>query len=193
MQSLHGIKIWVTVCIMYFQSIFIASVFSMYHGANGLVVLFHQTISGPGPKALGVNITDTCTFSLAIDDSMEENGCLRYVVGSGVAKKLRSHKPLSGSRDEGHALTIEIDSDEEIRLAPAKRGSITIHDEYVVHGSSGNKCKDKQRRTYVLAYRAGDVVEAERRIGFTHSHNDVVNWDTFNDGEKHRVTTQEDN
>lgn len=141
---------------------------------------------------MGVNITDTCTFSLAIDDSMEENGCLRYVVGSGVAKKLLTHKPLSGSRDEGHALTIEIQPDEEIRLAPAKRGSITIHDEYVVHGSSGNKCKDKQRRTYVLAYRAGDVVEAERRIGFTHSHNDDVNWDTFNDGEEHRLNTQED-
>jgi hypothetical protein len=35
-------------------------------------------------------------------------------------------------------------------------------------------------------------VEAERRIGFTHSHNDDVNWDTFNDGEEHRLNTQED-
>jgi hypothetical protein len=162
-------------------------------GKEDAVFAWHQDMGyWPGSKALGVNITDTCTFSLAIDDSMEENGCLRYVVGSGVAKKLLTHKPLSGSRDEGHALTIEIQPDEEIRLAPAKRGSITIHDEYVVHGSSGNKCKDKQRRTYVLAYRAGDVVEAERRIGFTHSHNDDVNWDTFNDGEEHRLNTQED-
>lgn len=123
---------------------------------------------------------------------MEENGCLRYVVGSGAAKKLRSHKPLSGSRDEGHALAIQIGPDEEMRLAPAKRGSITIHDEYVVHGSSGNNCQDKQRRTYVLAYRAGDVVAAERRIGFTHSHNDDVNWDTFNDGEDHRIGSRKD-
>ena len=30
------------------------------------------------------------------------------------------------------------------------------------------------------------VVEAERAIGFTHSHNDVVNWDTFNDGEERK-------
>ena len=34
----------------------------------------------------------------------------------------------------------------------------------------------------VLAYRPRPVVEAERRLGFTHSHNDNVNWDTFDDG-----------
>lgn len=140
----------------------------------------------PGSKALGVDITDTCTFSLAIDNSDEENGCLRYVVGSGASKILRKHDPLASSREEGHALTLQVKDDEIIRLAPAHRGSITIHDEWVVHGSSGNTCADRQRRTYVLAYRAGDVVRAERAIGFTHSHNDDVNWDTFNDGEKHR-------
>jgi len=161
-------------------------------GKTDAVFAWHQDMGyWPGPRALGVDITDTCTFSLAIDDSTEENGCLRYVVGSGAAKKLRSHKPLSGSRDEGHALTIQVGPKEQVRLAPAKRGSITIHDEYVVHGSSGNRCKDKQRRTYVLAYRAGDVVKAERRIGFTHSHNDNVNWDTFKDGEEHRVGNKE--
>ena len=161
-------------------------------GKTDAVFAWHQDMGyWPGPKALGVDTTDTCTFSLAIDDSMEENGCLRYVVGSGAAKKLRSHQPLvGGSRDEGHALTLQIGADDEVRLAPAKRGSITIHDEYVVHGSGGNKCKDKQRRTYVVAYRAGEVVEAERKIGFTHSHNDEVNWDTFQDGEEHRVANK---
>jgi hypothetical protein len=158
-------------------------------GKTDAVFAWHQDMGyWPGPRALGVDITDTCTFSLAIDDSCEENGCLRYVVGSGVAKTLRSHKPLAGdSREEGHALTIEVGPDEEVRLAPAKRGSITIHDEYVVHGSAGNNCKDRQRRTYVVAYRPASVVEAERRIGFTHSHNDEVNWDTFDDGEDHRI------
>jgi phytanoyl-CoA hydroxylase len=63
------------------------------------------------------------------------------------------------------------------------RGSVTVHDEFVVHGSSG-----RQRRTYVLAYRPKRVVDAERRIGSTHSHNDVVNWDTFNDGEDRKKT-----
>jgi hypothetical protein len=57
----------------------------------------------------------------------------------------------------------------------------------VVHGSGGNNSPTNQRRTYVLAYRAGVIVEAERKIGFTHSHNDEVNWDTFHDGEAHRI------
>lgn len=158
-------------------------------GKTDAVFAWHQDMGyWPGSAALTVDTTATATFSLAIDDSDAENGCLRYVVGSGTQRTLRPHVPLSGSsRDEGHALTMDIGPDEEIRLAPAKRGSLTIHDEYVVHGSGGNQSPIRQRRTYVLAYRAGVIVEAERRIGFTHSHNDEVNWDTFNDGESHRV------
>ena len=101
---------------------------------------------------------------------------------------MRPHVPLGKSRDDAHALTIEVDESkgDKIMLAPARRGSVTIHDEFVVHGSSGNRAKDRQRRTYVIAYRPRKVVEAERKIGFTHSHNDEVNWDTFQDGESHR-------
>lgn len=158
-------------------------------GKHDAVFAWHQDMAyWPGTKALGVDCTDTCTFSLAIDDSDEANGCLRYVVGSGASKSLRTHQPLSGSRDEGHALTLQLDEDkEDIRLAPAKRGSITIHDEWVVHGSGGNTCENRQRRTYVVAFRAKEIVDAERRLGFTHSHNDEANWDTFSDGASHRV------
>jgi len=109
-------------------------------GKSDAVFAWHQDMGyWPGSKALNVDTTDTATFSLAIDDSDSANGCLRYVVGSGVAKTLRPHVPLMGnSRDEGHALTIAIGDEEVIELAPAKRGSLTIHDEYVVHGSGGN-------------------------------------------------------
>mmetsp|Transcript_16863 Transcript_16863/g.24403 ORF Transcript_16863/g.24403 Transcript_16863/m.24403 type:complete len:184 (-) Transcript_16863:95-646(-) len=154
------------------------------------VFSWHQDMGyWPGPKALGSDVTQTatCTFSLAIDDSLPENGCLRYIPGSGVNKTLRNHVPLSGSREEGHALVLEVGEDEPIQLASVKRGSLTIHDEYVVHGSGGNLSPTQQRRTYVLAYRPKVVVDAERAIGFTHSHNDEVNWDTFEDGEAHRV------
>jgi hypothetical protein len=106
---------------------------------------------------------------------------LRYVAGSQKDKKLRPHSPLGESRDDAHALSIQVDETKGdiIKLAPASRGSVTIHDEYVVHGSAGNTCPEKQRRTYVVAFRPRKVVEAERIIGFTHSHNDDVNWDTF--------------
>ncbi len=146
------------------------------------VFSWHQDMGyWPSSKVLGVEETSTCTFSLAVDDSNAENGCLKYVVGSQASKTLRPHAPLGDSRDDAHALTIDVDEakGDEIRLAPAKRGSVTIHDEYVVHGSGGNRCADRQRRTYVVAFRPRKVVEAERRIGFTHSHNDNVNWDNW--------------
>lgn len=55
------------------------------------------------------------------------------------------------------------------------RGSCSIHDEYVVHGSGRND-SEGNRRTYVLAFRTKATVEKERSMGFTHSHNDETNW-----------------
>lgn len=150
-------------------------------GKNDAIFAWHQDMGyWPSAKVLGVEETATCTFSLAIDDSSEENGCLRYIPGSQKEKQLRQHAPLANSRDEGHALKLEINEGkgDTIKLAPCKRGSITVHDEWVIHGSSGNSSY-RQRRTYVLAYRPKSVVEAERRLGFDHSHNTEVNWDTF--------------
>ena len=151
-------------------------------GKTDAIFSWHQDMGyWPSAKVLGVNETSTCTFSLAIDDSLEENGCLRYIPGSHKLKVLRQHKALNESREKGHALTIDVNEEKGdiVKLAPAKRGSITIHNEYVIHGSGGNRMPNKQRRTYVVAFRPRKVVEAERRIGFTHSHNDKVNWDTF--------------
>jgi hypothetical protein len=46
-----------------------------------------------------------------------------------------------------------------------------------MHGSAGNLSSD-WRRTYVIAYRSHATVAYERALGFTHSHNDKVNWTT---------------
>jgi phytanoyl-CoA hydroxylase len=67
------------------------------------------------------------------------------------------------------------------------RGSASMHDEYVVHGSGGNLSK-KSRRTYVIAFRTKDTVDRERRANFTHSHNDAVNWDVFNAWQDQRTS-----
>ena len=64
-------------------------------------------------------------------------------------------------------------------VGQVKRGSLSMHDEYVVHGSGGNQSPGP-RRTYVVAFRTADTVRRERAAGFTHSHNDKVNWDKFN-------------
>ena len=47
-----------------------------------------------------------------------------------------------------------------------------------MHGAGPN-LSDGWRRAYVLALRSQIAHNEERAIGFTHSHNDDVNWDRF--------------
>ncbi len=125
--------------------------------------------------------TRTATCSLAITDSLVDNGCISFVPGSQSARKLLPHRPKDGAgnsdRTKSHTLEIELPKDVEIVPVEVRRGSITVHDEWVVHGSGGNS-SPRWRKTYVIAYRSRDTVAHERGIGFTHSHNDQVNWKT---------------
>lgn len=120
--------------------------------------------------------TWTATFSLALSDSAIINGCLQVVPGSNREPELRSHRPKDGNRDDSHTLVIETRETDEVVYLPVKRGSVTVHDERIVHGSAGNISKE-WRKTYVMAFRDADTVRQERAMGFTHSHNDKVNWD----------------
>lgn len=145
---------------------------------------WHQDL---GYWPTGTPDTKTATFSLALDDADEANGCLRVVPGSNREEHIRPHKPVfrseSGLRDEAHVLEVEIEDNDQVSLLPVKRGGITIHDERIVHGSAGNRT-DRWRRTYILAYRSKACVDYERSIGFTHSHNDEINWVTHLDALK---------
>jgi hypothetical protein len=131
--------------------------------------------------------TWTATFSLALSDSDLDNGCLQVCPGTNREPELRKHVPRdyggsgtssgkSVNRDESHTLVIETRPDDEVVYLPVKRGSVTIHDERIVHGSGGNT-SDQWRKTYVMAFRDEETVRQERAMGFTHSHNDQVNWD----------------
>lgn len=128
--------------------------------------------------------TLTATVSLALDDARDDNGCLQVVPGSHREPRLRPHRPMirtnptTGAREEGHTLTIELTPQDEIVSLPVKRGSVSVHNERIVHGSPGNS-SDRWRRTYILAFRTQATVEYERSIGFTHSHNDTIQWETY--------------
>ena len=148
-------------------------------GKGDAVFAMHQDMAYWPPASLTANDTRTVTLTLAIDDETAENGCIRYVPGSQKERKLRPHRPLHEGREEGHAVVVDVAADEEIRLAEVPRGGVTLHDEWVVHGSPGN-ASPRHRRTYVIAFRTRAIVDAERKAGFTHSHNDEVNWDVFN-------------
>jgi len=118
--------------------------------------------------------TRTATFWLALDDVDDDNGCVRFVDGSHLEPELREHLPLRGDRDSNHSMVAEVDpARDRIRSAVMKRGSVTVHHERAVHGSQGNG-SDRWRRGYVLAFRSQETIEAERALGFTHSHNDDV-------------------
>ena len=99
--------------------------------------------------------TGTITFSLAIDATTEENGCINFVKhpDEQSRKTLRPFRALySGGRDEDHAVVSEMYQDNVIVPTPVKRGSVSLHDECVVHGSNDNG-SGGDRRTYVLAFR----------------------------------------
>jgi len=143
------------------------------------VFAWHQDL-GYWPS--GTPDTRTVTCSLALDDASPENGCLRVVPGSHREPKLRPHRPSAWStspqlRAEAHTLTVELGDHDEVVTLPVRRGSITVHNERIVHGSAGNQT-DGWRRTYVLAHRSRQTVAYERSLGFTHSHNDIINWQT---------------
>ena len=159
---------------------------------------WHQDL---GYWPTGTPDTRTTTCSLALDDATLENGCLQVVPGSHLEKELRLHRPLlvrpssagadlagpnlagpdlaglGTDRDATHTLSIELGDDEERVALPLRRGDITVHNERIVHGSGGNP-SDRWRRTYIVAHRSAATVAYERSIGFTHSHNDKVNWRT---------------
>lgn len=127
--------------------------------------------------------TLTATCSLALDDARDDNGCLQVVPGSHLEPQLRPHRPMlrsssvTGEREESHTLAIQLDP-EDVRVSiPVPRGSVSVHNERIVHGSPGND-SDRWRRTYIVAFRGRDLVEYERSIGFTHSHNDKIQWTT---------------
>ena len=148
---------------------------------KGAEFTMHQDL-GYWPKTKN---TWTATFSLALTDADIVNGCLYVIPGSNNEAELKKHKPKNYSenkkdsnsgREDSHTLVIESNPNDENIFLPVKRGDITIHDERIVHGSGGNNSKD-WRKTYIVAFRDSETIKKERSIGFTHSHNDKVDWE----------------
>ena len=93
-----------------------------------------------------INPLATCTVWLAIDDSTEENGCLRFIKGSHKDKKLKDHY-----RNDKKNLTLhqqinknEYDISKSVNLL-LKRGQVSLHDVFMVHGSKENKSPNSRR------------------------------------------------
>ena len=113
----------------------------------------------------------TATCWLAVDDSTLANGCMQFLPGT-QHEPVRPHRPLHGDREASHTLVTDLRPGEITTPVEIKRGDITVHCEGVLHGSGGNSSASR-RRAYIVAFRSSDTVAEERRLGFTHSHNDA--------------------
>lgn len=123
--------------------------------------------------------TTTANCWVAVSDVPLESGCMQYVAGSHLEPELRKHMPAAQNREDSHALKIDLDeAQERVVEVPMRRGDVLVHRERVVHGSAANR-SDNWRCAYVLNFKRADCIAEERRKGFTHSHNDEVNWDKF--------------
>ena len=147
---------------------------------EGAEFAMHQDL-GYWPKTEN---TWTATFSLALSDSNVINGCLQVIPGTNNEPELRKHLPKAFSgeefdamdRENSHTLVIETKKEDTPIFLPVKRGDVTIHDERIIHGSGGNT-SNEWRKTYVMAFRDSETIKQERALGYTHSHNDKLNWD----------------
>ena len=89
---------------------------------------------------------------------------------------LRTHRDVirgdgggDGGKDgEAHGLLeIGLREDERVHAVEVLRGGVTVHNEWIVHGSGGNET-DGWRHTYVCAFRDERMVAYERARGFRH-------------------------
>ena len=88
----------------------------------------------------------TCSVWLAIDDATSKNGCLKFIKGSHKDKKLKKHKI---NKSKKLTLNQELLKSEYIEKNSVdlilKRGQISLHDVYMVHGSEENKSPNSRR------------------------------------------------
>ena len=94
----------------------------------------------------------TCTVWLAIDDATIENGCLRFIKGSHIDQKLKAHNI---NNDKNLTLNQELVKEEYYEKKAVnlilKRGQISLHDVYLVHGSEANN-SPKARRAITMRF-----------------------------------------
>jgi len=88
----------------------------------------------------------TCTVWLAVDDATPENGCLRIIRGSHKNQDLLQHEtnPSTELTLNQELLKTEYDESKAVDLV-LKRGQISLHDVFLVHGSEPNTSPNPRR------------------------------------------------
>jgi len=115
-------------------------------GGDGMEVPWHQD-----GRYWPIRPLATCTAWIALDDSMPENGCMRFIPGSHSGRMYRHRK--DDRADLALDLVLE---DGEADMASArdvclKAGQLSLHDVYLVHGSAPNR-SPKRRAGLAIRY-----------------------------------------
>ena len=137
----------------------------------------HQDAQYWPKSASGAFDMRTATISIAVNDASRDNGCLWALSGShasGWVYPRRVSRVAESRQDGGGVIELHLnDEDAAARhFLELKAGDATIHEEWIVHGSDGNACREATRDTLIFAYRAASMIAAERSVGFRHSYND---------------------
>ena len=108
----------------------------------------------------------TATVWIAIDDSNENNGCLKILTGSNRAKMLLPHQSLSG---KGAALDKEIKTEliesKNVVSVPLQPGQMVIFDVFTAHGASPN-LSNQRRAGFAIRYMPGtSIFDRNMKVG----------------------------
>ena len=114
----------------------------------------------------------TATVWIAIDESNEDNGCLKILTGSNRAKTLLTHQSLSG---KGAALDKEIKPEliesKNVVSVPLQPGQMVIFDVFTAHGAGPN-LSNQRRAGFAIRYMPGTSI-FDRNIKVGSGQDDV--------------------
>ncbi|HWH47691.1 MAG TPA: phytanoyl-CoA dioxygenase family protein [Burkholderiales bacterium] len=119
----------------------------------------------------------TCSVWIALDESLPENGCMRYIPGSHAGGSIYRHR-LSSRNDVVLSQEVEPSQFDEstARDDVLKAGQFSLHDVYLIHGSNAN-LSARRRAGFVIRYmpatsvfeRAGDDRHVQSGVTFSMS------------------------
>ncbi|MGE0313166.1 MAG: phytanoyl-CoA dioxygenase family protein [Lautropia sp.] len=112
---------------------------------EGLAVPWHQD-----GQYWPIDPLATVTVRIAIDDSLVENGCMRYIPGSHRTRTLVHHEVVERDdlaiRQRAQGIDEGLAKDDVLRA-----GQISLHDVYLLHGSAENRSTSR-RADYAIRY-----------------------------------------
>jgi ectoine hydroxylase-related dioxygenase (phytanoyl-CoA dioxygenase family) len=112
---------------------------------DGLAIHWHQDAA-----YFPIEPMETFTLWLAVDDADTGNGCMRVLPGSHRPRRIMDHE-IDHARQAALPLRVNGVRLEDAVDVPVKAGGYSVHDCFVVHGSSPNR-SDRRRCGITIKY-----------------------------------------